>query len=663
MIGKPQHMPSGNHWGARVGGVSLTLLAIAGDPGIDQPWVEKSLAKVENDLCATFISGFGDAGWFAESSGASQVSSTGITPALQAFKVAAGKDYTDRPNVRWMTMRWAYDLFSRKGRASYACRMMSGNASYGTEDFLTTKHNGGGMSHGGHFSQGFGVVPDADRAALLWTWQNVAKPVVGDTYDAVNYPHRAILAYLNWPIGVEARNPNTVLSKVRFDSLHGYVSFRNRWQDENDLVLTSWLQTGPRGWIGRSGPVAPGTDHTNVYLYAYGKRLNVGRVAGGTPAVVWSSEDGSGQFTNGNGWFAVDYSGCSGSDALIVNCTLPSGNTNPTVWSIGGKGSESGGRTLTILSVSRDGIHPKPQRHPTDKNRIIIGGQTVSFAAGRVTFTPLEGAKPGRGAVTIDANPLVAALLQKIKNEIKPEEAVLPTAKPLVHLTCDVIGAGGKGGTDQTLTDSSANGLAAEIAGAKVTLTEGVAGKAVRLDGTASFIRLPANPVLDLAGKSLTISLWFRNETSEPGSEAVLLEKNRWARDKTPDCYSLVLDPASKLLFNIPSINGSNPSKEIDWADGAWHHAVATWNTETKMGAVYFDGNLCAGRVAKDISAIGEGTAPLTIGARGGKSASNFFGGLIDDLRIYDQPLTRGEVRALFQEYDAAARAASDLDR
>ncbi|MEI7833571.1 MAG: hypothetical protein WCJ56_10290, partial [bacterium] len=66
---KPRHMPTSNHWGAEIGGISLALLAINGDPGVDQKFIDKALPLTEKNLEKLFTQGWGDGGWFAESTG------------------------------------------------------------------------------------------------------------------------------------------------------------------------------------------------------------------------------------------------------------------------------------------------------------------------------------------------------------------------------------------------------------------------------------------------------------------------------------------------------------------------------------------------------------------------------------------------------------------
>lgn len=664
MVNKPNHMPSSNHWGAEIGGVAITLLALNGDPGVDQKFIDASLPKVEENLVKTFARAWGDGGWFSESTGPSHVSSnSAVMPALLAFKNAAGKDYTDYPNVTWMTMRWAYDIFPKDGKPYYPARLIGGNVSYGTEDFLGNS-KGGGFSHGGWFAEGFGVIPEDKKPALLWTYQNFVAKAMGDDYDIRNYPHRAILSFINWPIGMKPVNPGEVLSKVRYDSIHGYVSFRNQWKDEDDILVTAWTNSGPRGWMGRKGPHMPGYDHGDVILWAYGRETKLGAMHTGEPKVVWSNPDGSGSFTNGQKQFAVDFSRRAGVDALIVGLGVGGGGADARIWSMTSPETIVDGKRLSVVSLSKSGMHPIPKADKANK-RFIIGGQTVALVDGNIVFKPLDGVEPGMGAKTLDANVALAELKLKAAEKAKLDdvpaaEIVAPKDPPAFSFSFEALETEGD---KQLFRDVGPNKLAAFVKGAKVRVEPGAVGNAVLLNGLDNVLVVPPNAAIDAAGKSQTLLAWFKNETSEPGFEWVILEKNIWQRSKAPDCYSICVDSAGQFGYNTPNATGfSRP--ELPWSDGQWHHVASVFDAQNKTIALYIDGTIVNKvKPLKGTCQIGEGSAPLTIGARGSVKPTNMFGGWLDEVAMYDRPLTRGEIRALYLQGKPAGEAEPAKDR
>ena len=318
LVFKPRHMAPSNHWGAQVGGAGLALLATMGDPGSDEEFVKRAMAEVKGNAIRNLTEGFGTAGYFAEGPGPSHVASnSAFVPFLQALRVAGGEDLTHVPNAYWITMRWPHEIVSRDGEPVYPVRPFKGN-SYGHPELLHGSQLQG-MTHGGWFSQGMGAVPEEMVPALLWSYQTFVKEATrgegegGEggapmgSFDAT-YPHHAVLALVNWPEGGKATNPNEVLPQARFDSVHGYAAFRNRWQDKNDTVVTAWTKTGPTGWIGRKQDAA----FNPILVYGGGEAIQLGAMVGGEPKMTWDKDKQYGHFTNGKEQFAVDFSGQAG---------------------------------------------------------------------------------------------------------------------------------------------------------------------------------------------------------------------------------------------------------------------------------------------------------------------------------------------------------------
>jgi hypothetical protein len=367
----PKQMPASNHYGAVVGGAGIAVLAILGDPGTDDTFLKSYLAKVEDNMILTVSRGFGDHGYFSENAGPSHVAAnSSFVPLLQAMKVAAGKDYiSPRPNGQWLTMRWAMELLPDKnGRPVYPCRKPS---SYGSENFLGDGA-GGGVSHGGWFSQGFGAVLDEQKPALLWVYNHFVAEADRGAFTARNYPHRAVLALVNWPIGVKEKNPADVIPRAIVDKIHGYYVFRNRWQDDKDILVATLLSSGPLGHMSN----LPG----DVMVWGLGERTRFGRFGQKSQTTYYASaKDGSGivAATDGN-CLAVDFSKASGADALLV-MTGPGAE--------GGKTVAAGGTTFHVLTLQAG----EPPEIKVQGDKIVIGKQQIGLADGRIVLATLPG--------------------------------------------------------------------------------------------------------------------------------------------------------------------------------------------------------------------------------------------------------------------------------
>jgi hypothetical protein len=242
--------PTSNHFGAYIGGTGAALLAVRHNAGADNERVDAWLKTIEAQTIRCLTEGFGDHGFFAEGHGPSHMAAnTAFVPFLQAARVSWGKDFiTPRPNAQWLTLRWAMEVVP--GEKPWYPNFYP--SVYGP-DYVAR----GGMSDAGEWAQGFGALASDDqRAAMLWTYLNVMetqRPL--KKYDAWLYPHRAVLALVNWPIGIEPKHPGDVIGHVNADRVMGHYMFRKQWQDENDVYFSFLLNPearhgyvkGPRG--------------------------------------------------------------------------------------------------------------------------------------------------------------------------------------------------------------------------------------------------------------------------------------------------------------------------------------------------------------------------------------------------------------------------------
>jgi hypothetical protein len=259
--------------------------------------------------------------------------------------------------------------------------------SYGDDFFWR-----GGWSHGGQFAQGFGTVDPRYVPAMLWTYRQVIEPAEiagywpprnvvypqygwlkqGDrSYDALRQPWHAVVSFVNWPAGVKPANPGTVLPHAVFDSNKGYTVFRNRWQDGDDIVITSLLGYGPRdGYTPGGGP---------ILAFAYGKKMTLGNLAGKSGKFTPHSAGGVTVADGGAGILGFDCSGASGADALLVAVGANlKGGADATLHEVQADGSR-----VQILSFAKG----KQVAAPTADGAVItIGGQKITVAKDGLTF-------------------------------------------------------------------------------------------------------------------------------------------------------------------------------------------------------------------------------------------------------------------------------------
>jgi hypothetical protein len=78
--------------------------------------------------------------------------------------------------------------------------------------------------------------------------------------------------------------------------------------------------------------------------------------------------------------------------------------------------------------------------------------------------------------------------------------------------------------------------------------------------------------------------------------------------------------------------------------DGEWHHIGFVWDGSYR--SLYVDG-IEAARDTAAQNPLQSATSGLRIGAGNYLEAGNFFSGLIDDVRIYNEALTADEIETL----------------
>ena len=155
-----------------------------------------------------------------------------------------------------------------------------------------------------------------------------------------------------------------------------------------------------------------------------------------------------------------------------------------------------------------------------------------------------------------------------------------------------------------------------------------------------------------------------------------------------PISYSVWINPASLVIQNLPlgdavaimgrdlcgqGIQGqmvvwNNPrlgiNQQVDfWTGGSgfafnyspslnnWTHLVFTWDENDSM-RLYANGNLIQSQYYSSAGFLPNGIIPFRIGAGAGDCNTNnvgrcFWNGFIDDIRIYNRPLTQSEVTYL----------------
>ena len=190
-----------------------------------------------------------------------------------------------------------------------------------------------------------------------------------------------------------------------------------------------------------------------------------------------------------------------------------------------------------------------------------------------------------------------------------------------------------------------------------VTFAPGLIGQAFLLDGENDVIEVSDNSGLNLGG-DLTVELWAKRTTpaatagATPGGPAQLIAKGS-AENDVPSIFSLGFDrDRPRGMFQRSDASKVSVSAQTI-TDNEFHHYAYVRSGSTHK--IFVDGELI--KTAIFTGGVGDSSGlPLTIGAIKDDSSpsgfSQFFGGLIDEVSIYNRALGDTEILSV---YDAGA--------
>ena len=184
--------------------------------------------------------------------------------------------------------------------------------------------------------------------------------------------------------------------------------------------------------------------------------------------------------------------------------------------------------------------------------------------------------------------------------------------------------------------DSSGKGNNGTVYGA--SLDTGKFGRCYSFDGVDDYVDCGNKSSLDITD-AITIEVWLRANdiiTTNPDTGVVL---------KGPLIYGMTRDERSgsnNMLMTYINNGGNNLVTTIKLEE--WQHIVFAYdkNLVSKQWKIYVNGNL---KNQRDFTqSIGITTAALHIG----ENASQYFHGLIDEVRMYNRALSAAEISASY---------------
>ena len=169
---------------------------------------------------------------------------------------------------------------------------------------------------------------------------------------------------------------------------------------------------------------------------------------------------------------------------------------------------------------------------------------------------------------------------------------------------------------------------------------------ALDFDGSNDRAEITATYSALISSKIFSLSFWMRTSATNTNTFPFALGNS--AND-TPSCSFRMSTTGAgtiALFFRDSAGNFVIPGDATVVNNGQWNHVCAVANGLTAQ--LYVNGS--ASGSASSISSLGASTVNrVTIGALGRISVVAFYSGLVDDARIYRDPLLLGDVRQLWQ--------------
>jgi len=84
------------------------------------------------------------------------------------------------------------------------------------------------------------------------------------------------------------------------------------------------------------------------------------------------------------------------------------------------------------------------------------------------------------------------------------------------------------------------------------------------------------------------------------------------------------------------------------FARTGWHHFVVIFNNDDDLFELYVDGMFATSMTtSSSVSYLGQGSSTV-IGAHGNGQTNRDFSGRLDDVRVYNRPISPTEIQVLF---------------
>ncbi len=243
-------------------------------------------------------------------------------------------------------------------------------------------------------------------------------------------------------------------------------------------------------------------------------------------------------------------------------------------------------------------------------------------------------------------------------DEVRTYEKPLSAAEVSTLYTANSIGAGRPAraaflmddAADATALSGRADVNPAVLKGGATTGTAGVDGNALTLDGTDDYA-VTTGPHINTS-YSYAVSAWVKLPKTKPNHAATVASQIGTTVTGPELYYSSAYD---RWVFNQHSadtgdstvVRAMQPEGTTAYG-GEWTHLVGVQDTVADKLSLYVNGTL-ADTTATTTTWYAGGAVQIGASAFE-RTPTSFFPGQIDDVRLFDRPVSAGEVQQLFKQ-------------
>ena len=192
-------------------------------------------------------------------------------------------------------------------------------------------------------------------------------------------------------------------------------------------------------------------------------------------------------------------------------------------------------------------------------------------------------------------------------------------------------------GSGSSAGDLSGSGNAGSVLGGATWSSAGRFGKALAFNGSNGSVKVADSASLDLT-TGMTLEAWVRPAALSGWSCVILKERPETSHLSYEMSANTSSDKPSAFIWVGSAERGVYGAGRLPL--GTWTHLASTYDGATLR--VYVNGVLASSTAAS--GAITASSGDLRIG--GNSLWGEWFNGLIDEVRIYKQPLSAADIQA-----------------